>query len=69
MFWNLVPNTTNWHTLMIVNHGFVMISLKQDLIPDLKMNRTDEIYNLQSICNKTQVAILEAMKIDDNDRT
>ena len=52
VFWNIVPNTTDWHTPMIKKTNFVMIRLKQVLITDLVMNKIDETNTLPSTCNK-----------------
>ena len=62
MFWNPVPNATDWYILMI-KQWFIMIRLNQVLIIGLKMNRIDEM----NTCNRKQATNLDTMKVDDND--
>ena len=62
VFWNPVPNATDWYILMI-KKWFIMIRLNQVLITGLKINRIDEM----NICNRKQATNLDTMKVDDND--
>ena len=57
MFWNLIPNDTDWYTLIIKKDSFAMIILKQVLIIGLNMNMIDEKNILPSTCNKNKQLI------------
>ena len=67
VFWNPVPNAIDWYILMCKREGLVIIRLKQLLITSLTMKMISDNNMLPNKCNKKQVKIQGAMKIDDDD--
>ena len=67
VFWNPVPNAIDWYTPMSKREGLVTIRLKQVLITDVTMKMISDNNMLPNKCNKKQVKIQGAMKIDDDD--
>ena len=66
MFWNPVPNVTDWYTPISKEEGLVMIRLKDMLITGVTMKKISDKNMILNECNKKKEASQEAMNIDDD---